>query len=191
MESNHGMTAQESLRIITETMENSRRGILKNNAKYFILWGCLLTAMSLIIYLLWHKTGNPAWNLLWFAMPVIGYPLAALLGKKDETIPQNLIGKLSGGVWSLFGAFSMTLAAIAVFAVPMNITLVIVILFGFSESVSGLLLKNWPIIIAGFIMGVGGAVGAVLLKTEAQLLLFTLAGVLLALTGLVVKYQTR
>ena len=191
MELNNELTAQQGLRIITETMNNNRRDILRNNAKYYVLWGALLTAMSLIVFLLWHFTGKPVWNMLWFAMPAIGYPLAFLLGKKDEAIPNNLIGKPTGYVWGLFGALSITLSAIAIFLVPMPITLIIVILFGCAESVTGLLLKNWPIIIGGFVLAVGGAVAAVLLKGAEQLLLFTLAGIVLMVTGVIVKSQYK
>ena len=56
---------------------------------------------------------------------------------------------------------------------------------------SGVLLKNWPIIIAGFLLGVGGAVFAMLVKGEAQLLIFTLGGVLLLVTGLIMKLQYK
>ena len=89
MEQNKEMTAQESLRLITESFNKSRKDILSNSAKYFILWGTLLTVTSLVIYLLWHLTGKPQWNFLWFAMPVIGYPFAAWLGKYNKAIPQN------------------------------------------------------------------------------------------------------
>jgi hypothetical protein len=191
MELNKEMTAQESLRIITETMNNNRRDILRNSAKYFLLWGALLIAMSLTIYLLWHSTGNPVWNLLWFAMPVIGYLLAGILHKRDAAIPDNLVGKPTGQIWALFGALSVVISAIAIFLVPMPITLLIVVLMGCAESVSGILLKNWPIIIAGFILAVGGAVAAVLLKGAEQLFLFTLGGILLVVTGLVVKSQHK
>jgi len=191
MELNKEMTAQESLRIITETMNNNRRDILRNSAKYFLLWGALLIAMSLTIYLLWHSTGNPVWNLLWFAMPVIGYLLAGILHKRDAAIPDNLVGKPTGQVWALFGALSVVISAIAIFLVPMPITLLIVVLMGCAESVSGILLKNWPIIIAGFILAVGGAVASVLLQGAEQLFLFTLGGILLVVTGLVVKSQYK
>ena len=191
MELNTEMTAQQSLRIISETMNNNRRDILRNSAKYFLLWGALLTAMSLAVFLLWHTTGKPIWNMLWFAMPVIGYPLATLLKKKDVAIPDNLVGKPTGHVWGLFGAFACTVSALAVFVVPIPITLTLVLLLGFSESVTGLLLKNWPLIVAGFILGVGGAVAAVLLKGASQLLLFTFGGILLMVTGLVVKQQYK
>ena len=192
MELNKEMTAQQSLALISETMNNCRKAILRNNAKGFLCWGILLTVFSLVIYLLWHTTGKPVWNMLWFAMPAIGYPLAALFyKKKDGEIPQNEIGRLLGQIWAVFAAFSVSVSLLAVFVVPMNITLLIVVMLGLAECVSGVVLRNWPIIVSGFILGVGGAVAAVLMKSEAQLLLFTLGGVLLALTGLIVKNQYK
>ena len=191
MEQNKEMTAQESLQLISESLNKGRNDILRNSAKYFVLWGILLTATSLAIYLLWHFTGKPQWNFLWFAMPVIGYPLAALVGKSNAPIPQNEVSKMLGGVWSVFGTFSLALSAIAVFVVPMHVTLIIVIILGLAECISGVLLKNWPIIIAGFLLGVGGAIFALLVRNEAQILIFTLGGVLLLVTGIIMKLQYK
>ena len=191
MELNNEMTAQQSLALISETMNNCRKAILRNNSKGFFLWGILLTVFSLVIYFLWHITGKPVWNLLWFAMPLIGYPLAALLYKKGDALPQNEVGRMLGQIWSVFAVFSLSLSLLAAFALPMNITLMIVVMLGIAECISGVVLRNWPIIACGAILGIGGAVAAVLLKSEAQLLLFTLGGVLLALTGLIVKQQYR
>ena len=190
MEQNKEMTASQSLALITETLNNSRKAILRNNSKGFILWGILLTVFSLAIYLLWHYT-SPAWNFLWFAFSAIGYPLANVIYKKDKNAPTNEIGKAIGYIWALFGVFSLTISVIAIFWVPMNLFLVIILLLGLAESISGILLRNWPIIICGFLVGVGGAVVASLVHTEALTLLFTIGGVLLALTGLIVKSQYK
>ena len=191
MEQNKELTVSESLALISETLNNSRRDILRNNSKYFVLWGCLLTVFSLAIYFLWHASGSPVWNLAWFGMPVVGFALAALIGRKDQAMPSSEITRILRNVWRLFAAFSLSISAIACFAVPMNISLLIIVMLGLAESVSGVILKNWPIIVAGFVLGVAGAVAAVLLKTEAQLLLFTRGGVLLAITGLIVKAQNK
>ena len=191
MELNNELTAQESLRIISETLNSNRRAILRNGAKYFILWGAILTVFSLVIYALWHGTGNPAWNWLWFAMPIVGYPLAAMLRKQETVVPKNILGSLIGQTWGLYGFFAIVISAVAVFFVPMHITLLIVVLMGFAESVSGLLLKNWPILVAGIVLGIGGAVGAMLLKGAEQHLLFTLGGILLMVTGAIVNRQYK
>ena len=191
MEQIKEMTAQESLQLIAETFNKSRKGILRNSAKYFLLWGALLTVTSLVIYLLWHLTGKPQWNFLWFAMPVIGYPVAALLGRYNVAVPQNEVSKMLSGVWAVFGSFAITLSTIAVFLVPMNVSLIIVIIMGLAECMSGVLLKNWPIIICGFLLGVCGAVFVMLVKSEAHLLVFTLGGILLMVTGLIIKLQNK
>lgn len=191
MEQNKELSARESLALINETFNNNRKEILRNSAKYFLLWGALLTVISLVIYLLWHFSAKPQWNLLWFSMPLIGYPLAALAGRYNKAIPQNEVSKMLGSVWAVFGAFAIALSAIAVFLVPMHVTLIIVIILGLAECMSGVLLKNWPIIVGGFLLGVGGAVFAMLVKSEAQLLIFTLGGVLLLVTGLIMKLQYK
>ena len=191
MEQNKEMTAQESLKLISESFNKSRKDIIRNSAKYFMLWGALLTVTSLVIYLLWHFTGKPQWNFLWFAMPAIGYPVAAMMGKYNVAVPQNEVSKMLSGVWSVFGAFAVTLSAIAVCLVPMNVSLIIVIILGLAECLSGVLLKNWPIIICGFLLGVCGAVFAMLVENDAQLLIFTLGGVLLLVTGLIMKLQNK
>ena len=191
MEQNNEMTAQQSLQIITETFNKSRKGILRNRAKYFMLWGALLTITSLVIYLLWHFTGRPQWNFLWFAMPAIGYPVAALMGKYDVAVPQNEVSKMLSGVWRVFGVFAITLSVLAICLVPMNVSLIIVIIMGLAECMSGVLLKNWPIIVCGFLLGVCGALVAMLVKSEAQLLIFTLGGVLLLVTVFIMQLQNK
>ena len=188
---NKEMTARESLGIITEMMNNSRRSILQNSGKHFILWGVLLTVMSLVIYELVHVTCDPIWNLLWFAMPLIGFPMGHFIGKGDTKVPQNIISKQLHGIWLAYCLFAVAVSAVFIFIAPQNLTLVIIMVFGFAECVSGIALKNWAIIVGGFIIGVGGAIAAIILRSEAQLLLFTLCGLVLFVSGLIVKSQSR
>ena len=75
--------------------------------------------------------------------------------------------------------------------VPMNISLIIVALVGFAECISGFLLKNWAITISGFIIGIGGAVMASMLPGAEQLLIFTVCGIMLVVTGLIIKSQYK
>ena len=192
MTQNKEMTAQESLQLITETLNNSRKDILRTSGKHLLFWGVLLMIFSLAIYLLWNATGRGAWNYLWFAMPVIGMPVTRLLKRNATPVPESLISKMLGGVWSAYGVFAMCAAALSCFVVPVNITVTIILLFGFAESVSGIILKNWTVIVSGFILAMGGIyIGAKYASEPAQLLIFTLCGVVLAMTGLIVKSQNR
>ena len=112
MEQNKQMTADESLALISETLNNSRKDILRNSAKHYMLWGSLLVVFSLLVYLLWKTTENGAWNNLWFGMPLIGFLLGRqFLSKKDAVSAENTITRICGGIWATFGIFACTVAA--------------------------------------------------------------------------------
>ena len=209
-EQTKGMTAEESLSLISETLNSSRKEITHRSGKYYILWGALLTVFSLIIYLLWKLTDKPAWNCLWFAMPVIGFLLARLMSRKDsETHVQNDVSRITQGIWSAFGIFA---SVVAVFTIAYSyvgdgadlgrsiraivslasLTAEIVLLFGLAESICGVALKNWAMKIAGFVTGIGGlAIYYITGAAEEQMFIFTFAGLVLVATGVIVKCQYK
>ena len=207
MELNNELTAQESLRIITETMNNNRLDITRRSSKHFLLWGTLLTFFSLLVYTLWKTTDNAVWNNLWFAMPVIGFGLARLLeGKAKEPRPQNTISRIVGGIWGTFGIFACLISLFTVLytlldksanpigqiVVGASLTAQIVLLFGMAEAATGIALKNWAIRIAGFVTGIGGVILYYVTGVgKEQMFLFTLAGVVLLVTGLILKNQHK
>lgn len=205
MEQNKEMTASESLAFITETLNNSRKDILRSNAKYYVLWGALLTLFSLAVYILWKSTGHAYWNLLWFAMPLVGFPLAQWMGKREEGVrSENVISRITGGIWLTFCIFACSVALfhiifsvfntspIGAVAVGTSLSAQIILLFGMAEAITGIALKNWTVKIAGFMTGIGGlALYYGIGLYEEQMLLFTFAGLVLLITGILVKRQYR
>ena len=205
MEQNKEMTAQESLKLITETMNNNRREIVRHSGRYFFMWGILLIVFSLLVFFVWKATGNAAWNNLWFAMPVIGFPISRLMKSKDRAVSaENFISRINGGIWRSFAVFACSVALFTVLfgilgdsplasiVVGASLTAMIVLLFGMAETISGIALKNWAIKIAGFLTGIGGvAIYYITGANEEQMLIFTFAGLVLAATGLIVKYQYK
>ena len=203
MEQNKEMTANESLALITETLNNNRKEITRRGGKYFILWGILLTFFSLLVYALWKSTGHSYWNNLWFAMPLVGYPLARMIRSKEESaVATNVVSRIISGIWTSFGVFACSLAAftvlftivgdhpLAAIVVGASLTAEIVLLFGLAETISGVALRNWAIKIAGFVTGIGSlAIYYITGANEEQMFIFTLAGIVLAATGFIVKRQ--
>ena len=199
------MTAQQSLNLISETMNNSRKEIVRNSGKYFVLWGVLLTVFSLLVYFLWKTTGKVAWNNLWFALPLIGYPLSIWAKNKEkDSRAENFISRINGGIWGTFGVFACSVALFSVLysqffdspltTIVLGVTLSpqIVLLFGMAETISGITLKNWTIKIAGWITGIGGLAIFYIAQVGAeQMLIFTFAGIVLTATGLIVKHQYK
>lgn len=204
-EQNREMTAQESLSLITETLNNTRKEITRNSGKYFIFWGILLTIFSLLIYLLCKFTDKDAWNWLWFAMPAIGIPTERFLrGKEGSEQLRNDVSRFVSGIWSTFGFFACAVGAFTLIYTQVSsnffrlisavngLTAELVLLFGLAECITGVALKNWVIKTAGFITGIGGlAIYYVVGSGWEPLLIFTFAGLVLMATGLIVKIQYK
>ena len=203
MEQNKEMTANESLALITETLNNNRKEITRRGGKYFVLWGILLTFFSLLVYTLWKTTGHSYWNNLWFALPLVGYPLARMIRSKEESaVATNVVSRIISGIWTSFGVFACSLAAftvlftivgdhpLAAIVVGASLTAEIVLLFGLAETISGVALRKWANKIAGFVTGNGSvAIYFITGANEEQMFIFTLAGLVLVATGLIVKRQ--
>ncbi len=147
------LTAENSLRLIAETIERSRNAIAKNSGKPIILWGALVTITSFIIWALWTKTGTPMWNLLWFAMTAIGGVCTHFIIRKQEKVPENEIKRIMGKIWQWFGIFStgfyalIWIAALILHAkgastiLNVNLTLIITLMMGLCGAISGAVMK--------------------------------------------------
>ena len=108
MENHKEMTAQESLKIISETLDGSRREIVRSTGKYFIVWGLLLTAFSVLVFILWKMTGKSA-------MPLAGYPLSAWLKSLESgQHAENFISRTNGDIWKSFFIIACSAAAFSV-----------------------------------------------------------------------------
>ena len=147
------LSAESSLRLIAETIENSRKAIAKNSGKPLLLWGGLVTLTALIIWGLWTKTGSPMWNFLWFAMTAIGGVGTYFMTRSREKVPESEITRILGGVWRWFGFFSTGLFALlwivalllnakgASTPVTVNLTLIITLMMGLCGAISGVVMK--------------------------------------------------
>ena len=205
MEQNKEMTAQESLKLISETLNKNRQEIVRHGGKYFIMWGILLAVFSVLVYFLWKTTGRAVWNNLWFGLPIIGFALSHFLKSKEEVVSaENEITRMNSGIWGTFGIFACSVALFSVLygifgnsplgaiVAGAGLTANIVLLFGMAETISGIALKNWVIKVAGFVTGIGGmAIYFLTGVNEEQLLIFTFAGLVLAATGCIVRYQYK
>lgn len=160
-------TPEKSLQLISDVIEKSRRDFEKNSGTPMILWGGIVLAVSVVIWLLLYRTGNGAWNYLWFVIPVAGWPVSYfLIGRKEEKRAKNFLNEAIGQVWLLFGAVSTLLAVLVCFVFPdlrPLLTLMIILILGFSTALTGMLLKNHVITAAGAVVAVAGSILAVLL----------------------------
>ena len=189
MENN--FSAENSLRLITETIERSRRTMAKNSGKPMILWGSLVAVTSVVIWLLWTKTGSPMWNFLWFAMSVIGTIFSRLISRNQEQVPASEISRILGKVWMWFGIFATGFFALVLLVallrsalgmsgiIQIDMTMLILMMMGLCGAISGSVLKLKPITVSSVVATVLSVIFLLMIPdgSPLQILTFLIMGV--------------
>lgn len=196
------LTTEQSLRIIRETLDKSRRSIARNSGKPLISWGLLLVVFSIIIWQLWARTGSPAWNFLWFAMTAIGAIIQIFLLKNKEKVPDSEVGRMLGKIWMWYGIIATTFFAAIWICVPIaryfdlgsiqvNLTLVMVLLLGLAGAISGAVLKIPSMEILAAVTAILCSMVAILVDGPAQILTIGIIGVCaLLIPGIILQRQS-
>ena len=198
------LSTENSLKIIAETMERSRMTIAKNSGRPLILWGCLEAVTSVIIYFLWSKTGSPVWNLLWFAMSIIGFICTILMSKNSEKAPKNEVSRILGKTWMWFGIFTTgfyLMIWVAYFimrtcnpdaAIRVDLTLIITLMMGLCGVISGVVMKMKSVVACLVFATAVSVLVALLVNGPAQILVFAVLGVLgLVVPGFILQGKVR
>ena len=118
------LNEKESLELIAQMIQNSKKNLQVGRGNQFILWGWLgaITSLAVMVMLMWTK--NPAWNWLWFAIPVIGWPTMMWQMKKEEKPVVTFTDKVLRSVWLSIGGIGMTgLTLMAIYAKNMMLML--------------------------------------------------------------------
>ena len=204
MENN--FSAENSLRLIAETIERSRRTIAKNSGKPLILWGVLVALTAIVIYILWNKTGNPIWNLLWFAMTAIGAVGTSMLTRGREKAPDSEVTRTLGKIWMWFGIFATGFFALVWAAwgircamgidgpLKVDLTLVILLLMGLCGTLSGAVLKFKPITVSSVVATALSVLFLMVMPdaSPVRILTFVILGVFaLIVPGIILQKQVK
>lgn len=173
------MTPEKSLEVISEAIAKCRKDFEKNSGTPMIIWGIIVLIFSIAVWLTVKTTQNPLWNFLWFAVPVVGYPLTYLATRKSDIKgAKNFINETLGHIWIVFGIFATTIALVLSFIAPQYMGAIIIALMGYATTVTGTTLKNGYIIAGGIITGIGGVIGLCALNTFDATLIFAVAAIL-------------
>lgn len=199
------LTAENSLRLIAETIERSRKTIAKNSGKPLILWGSLVSITAIIIWGLWSCTGSAQWNLLWFAMTVIGGIGTYFLVRNNEKVPETEVSRIIGRIWLWYGIFSigMILLVLIVAAVcsaldiPAHIhfdsTPLIMVMLGLCGTISGVVMKMKAVVASSVIATALCVVFTALVPEDspAQILVFAILGIfILVIPGILLHKKS-
>lgn len=186
------LSTEKSLQIIKETIERSRNTIARNSGKPLVLWGSLVSVTAVVIWALWSATGNPMWNLLWFAMSFIGIIITTFITRNREKVPESEISRMLGAIWMWFGIITTGFYAMLWILMPVfryfgitftiNLSLLISLMMGLCGVISGSVMNMRAVklsVLAALLVTVPATM---LLTGPEQILSFVVLGLL----GLVV-----
>ncbi len=185
---------QMSLNIITEAIENAKSRF-KDNGFFYLLWGWLVLAASLLEYSLIQFSNTPYHWVGWPVLMTIGGVVSAVygyrLGKKATV--KTYVDTAMMFLWNGFIiSILITLVLGAINHVSWHIlNPLIIVFYALGTFVSGGILKFKPLVIGGILAWVI-AIIAFLIHSEVQLLLMAAAIIVSYLVpGYMLKYRNE
>ncbi len=165
------LTPEKSICLISEIINQSRKDFKIKAEVPFLLWGAIVIVVSAVIWILVNKTGDYRWNFLWFAIPVVAYPLNALVLRNNEPKAKYFLNELIGLTWIMFGIISCILSLVRFF-VTFDVVSLILVLLGFTTIVNGLIIKHYYISACGIIVAISGPVLCALSINPCLMMIF-------------------
>ncbi len=145
---------QDSIRVITEMIENSKSNI-KDNSFFYLLWGWLVLIASVTNFALlkmgYFEISWIPWPILMFGGGITSSIVGKRMGKKAKV--KTMFDSAMAYLWS---GFVITIFIILFLSAYGNISwkasnIMIIALYGLGTFVSGGMLKFKPLIIGGII----------------------------------------
>ncbi len=162
------LTEKESLEVITEMIARTKQRYL-GSGNILLMWGYLVVLTTIIVWILLAVTRQNAWNWLWFAIPVIGFPATIVMSRREQRASGAVTysDHVTSRLWTIFGISEIVLTLLCLgFALIGRIDcwgamlVYSLLLAPGAEIAQGLIIKEKSLVAGGVI---GLAVGCIAL----------------------------
>lgn len=172
MEENSNLTAERSLEIITQQIEQSRRDVSKTTAQSLYIAGICIMCTAVLVAIINIITMSQGMigigHLLWFLLPFIILKLSRKYTKDSAHTPVSFVGSMIVKTWITFGYFAIGFFVIALIwsfvaarflqpsefvASQIRVAPVIVLLMGMAITMTGHILRQRWLITFGIVAG--------------------------------------
>ena len=98
------MTEKESLELISQMIQNSKRNVKTNAGGPSLIWGYATVITSLLIYFGLIYIGTYQVMFAWFLIPIIGCTGMFILNKREQPVlVKTFLDKVINYIWIVFG----------------------------------------------------------------------------------------
>lgn len=185
--------AREQLELIARMIDQTRSRLIRNAGRPFLIWGYATLATTAAVAAALCTTGDRRWNVLWFAIPLIGWIGMYLTRGSRQQEASTYVDRVLRQIWIVLGTAvwvgltPVWLGAAAGFPV----LTIVLLLMGIGTAISGLVIR-FPLLAAGGFVAIGLAPCLTLASGCAQLLLFGIGfALMMILPGHLLNYRSN
>ena len=172
------LTAERSLEIITQQIEQSRRDVSRSTGQSLFVAGLCTMGMAIVVaavnLILFENGYGGLGHLLWLLLPAVIWLASRQMNKDHEPVPVSIIGKLVGKTWLTFAIFALGIFIVSTIwnsilvrsttpdvfmANRIMMGPIVILLMCMAVSITGWILKSgwlvWFGIIAGLLLATG------------------------------------
>ena len=107
------LNEQESLSLIAQMIQNSKKGLVVGSGNSFLFWGYLTLTVSIAIFVLLYFTGSQSWFWLGSVIPAIGCLYIWWMSRRDGKRTMSYVDKVISNVWQIVGGTCAIIALLA------------------------------------------------------------------------------
>jgi len=143
--------AAENLALIGRMLDQTRRRIVRNAGRPYLIWGYATVLTTLAVGTAVALTSDTRWNWLWVLFFVVASLLTHLFRLKPaEGEAHTFVDSVIGRIWLVTGATAILLTLLklsGILAIPM--AFVILLMMGMASTMTGLIVRLTPAVLGG------------------------------------------
>lgn len=148
------LNAAESVELIARMIDNTRQRLERNAGMPFLVWGYATIATTAAVAAALLGTGDPRWNWLWFAIPLLGGAgMLVAQRRQGERHVRTFVDRVVSHIWTVFGIASWAVVLPAFLGMNERIPVlpVILLLMGMGTTLTGLVIRFRPLTAGGIV----------------------------------------
>lgn len=158
-------TPQESMEIISRMIDESKQRIAMPDVRISVMWAVLSVLTAAVVLTLYLTTGNIWYNFLWFAIPLIGFPLSHAMARmtRVESGVRTYVDRISEVMWRIVGGIAIFLTGICIIFQAVGYPQAWIAMFyyafvvvGFGAAMQGVILRENSYVFGGIFSIIAG-----------------------------------
>lgn len=147
------LTQNESIELIATMIAQTRQKFERGSGTIFLLWGYISFLTSAAVWIATTLSPNPAWNILWWAIPVLGFPLMFIIKRNHPKNARTYIDRFISYIWIVTGSVAVVFPMAGMFVPIMNFVTIPVetLVLSIAVTITGLTIEFRPLVIGGII----------------------------------------